>query len=56
MGVLIWAAMDQFGISRGEMAELFLGTLVAAAVIIVSAALIALLWVGLRRLLHRNDE
>jgi hypothetical protein len=56
MGVLIWAAMDQFGISRGEMTQLFVGTLVAAGVTIVLAGLMALLWVGLRKLLRRDEE
>ena len=56
MGLLIWTAMDQFGISRGEMAQLFLGTLLAAAIVIAMAALLVLVWAGLRKLLHRNDK
>ena len=56
MAALIWVAMDQFGISRQEMTELFLGTLVAALVIILCAGAITLLWVGLRKLLRRDEE
>ena len=56
MAVLIWAAMDQFGISRGDMAQLFFGTLVAAAMIIACAGLMVLFWVGLRKLLQRDEE
>ena len=56
MAALIWVAMDQFGISRKEMTELFLGTLVAALVIILCAGAITLLWVGLRKLLRRDEE
>ncbi|MEH6636983.1 MAG: hypothetical protein V7700_15780 [Halioglobus sp.] len=56
MAALIWVAMDQFGISRQEMTELFLGTVVAALVIILCAGAITLLWVGLRKLLRRDEE
>ena len=56
MAALIWVAMDQFGITRQEMTELFLGTVVAALVIILCAGAITLLWVGLRKLLRRDEE
>ena len=51
MATLLWAAIDQFGLSYEEMAELFLATLLAVGAVIVLAALVALLWIGLRRLL-----
>ena len=56
MAALIWVAMDQFGISRQEMTELFLGTVLAALLIIICAGAITLLWMGLRKLLHREDK
>jgi hypothetical protein len=56
MAALVWAAMDQFGISRREMGELFLGTVVVVALIIGAAGLVAALWMGLRRLRSRSGE
>jgi len=55
LGVMIWAAVDQFGISTREMAELFLGTLWIVAGTIVTAALGTGLWIGLRKWLHRGE-
>ena len=54
LGVMIWAAVDQFGISQREMAELFFSTLWIVAGTIVAAALFAGLWVGLRKWMHRG--
>ena len=54
LGVMVWAAVDQFGISQQEIIELFLGTLWIVAGTIVAAALFAGLWVGLRRFLQRG--
>ncbi len=51
MATLLWAAIDQFGLSYEEMAELFIATLLVVGAVIVLAALVALLWIGLRRLL-----
>ena len=51
LAALVWVAVDQFGISRREISELFLGTVLVVGVVIVVAALMALLWIGLRRLL-----
>ena len=56
MASLIWVAMDQFGISRQEMTELFLGTVLVAVLVIVCAAVITLLWVGLRKLLRGDQD
>jgi len=56
MAALIWAAMDQFGISRGEMTALFMGTLLVMGAIIACAGLMACIWVGLRKLLRGKRE
>lgn len=56
MGVLIWAAIDQFELSPQEMTELFLGTLWVMGGTIVLAAVFATLWIGLRRLLRSRDK
>jgi hypothetical protein len=50
LAVMVWTAVDQFGISQREMTELLLGTLWIAGGIIVLAALCATLWIGLRKL------
>ncbi len=55
LGVLIWAAIDQFGISHVEMANLFLGTVLIAGGTIGLAAVCAVLWIGLRNLLRGGD-
>ncbi len=51
LATLLWAAVDQFGLSYEEMAELFIATLLVVGGVIVLAALVALVWVGLRRVL-----
>ena len=51
MATLLWAAIDQFGLSYEEMAELFITTVLVVGAVIALAALVALLWIGLRRLL-----
>jgi len=56
LGVLVWAAVDQFGIPVEKMAELFLGTLWVAGGIIIVAALLVVVLVGLRKLLQRSDS
>lgn len=56
MGALVWVAMEQFGISRQEMTGLFIGTLLVAALVIAGAAIVALLWIALRKLLRRNSQ
>ena len=55
MASLIWVAMDQFGISQQEMTGLFLGTVLVTVGVIVFAALVALLWIGIRKLLRRES-
>ena len=54
MAALVWVAMEQFGISRQEMTGLFLGTVLVAAAVIASAAVMAGLWITLRKLLRRD--
>lgn len=54
MAALVWVAMEQFGISRQEMTGLFLGTVLVAAAVIASAAVMAVLWITLRKVLRRD--
>lgn len=56
MAALIWVAVQQFGISRQEITQLFLGTVLVALLVIAGAALMTVLWVGLRRLLRRSRD
>ena len=56
MASLIWVAIEQFGISEREMTELFMGTVVIAVLAIFCAAIIAMLWIGLRKLLRRDED
>ena len=51
MAALVWAAVDQFGIAWEEMLDLFLVTLVVIGIVILAAALFALVWIGVRKLL-----
>ena len=50
LAALVWAAVDQFGISWEEMLDLFLVTLAAIGIVILAAALFALIWIGVRNL------
>jgi len=54
MAALVWAAVDQFDISRGEVTGLLLSTLLAALVIIAMAGVFAAVWVGIRRVLRKD--
>jgi hypothetical protein len=54
LATLIWAAVDQFGVSRQELQELMLGTVLATLLVIVAAAVAVLAWVGLRKLFRRE--
>ncbi|MDX1732850.1 MAG: hypothetical protein R3228_00720 [Halioglobus sp.] len=56
MATLVWAAVDQFGLSWQDMYELFLFTLSVVGVVIVVAALTAAAWVALRHLASRGDR
>ncbi|MGB1141531.1 MAG: hypothetical protein ACPG1A_11570 [Halioglobus sp.] len=50
MGALVWVVIDQFNLDPQEMFELFLTVLLASGVMMLLAALVALLWIGIRRL------
>ena len=48
--------LDQFGISRSEIGELLMGTLLAVAAVIVASGVAVLLWMALRRLFSRSGD
>ena len=50
MAALLWAAVDQFGISWEEMLDLLLATLAVIGVVIIAAGLFVMAWIGLRKL------
>ena len=54
MACLLWAAVDQFGVPWTEILDLMLATLLLAGMIILFAALVVGLWVGLRRVFRRD--
>ncbi len=54
MAALVWVAMDQFGISRREISELFMTTLVVVGLVISAAGIMVVLWMVLRKLLRRD--
>ena len=56
MAALVWVAVRQFGISRAEMSELLLGTVLAIGIVIVLAGLAVALWMGLRKLFGRGGN
>lgn len=56
MAALVWSAVDQFGIPWEDMLELLWTTVVVTATVIVAAGLGAALWMGLRRLLRRDED
>lgn len=53
MAALVWAAVDQFGISWEEILQLFLGTLIVVGLVILVAGVFVGLWIGVRKLLRR---
>jgi len=53
MSSLIWAAIDQFGISPQVMLDLFIATAIGAGGIILAAAIVVALIVGVRKLSAR---
>ena len=56
LGCLVWVAVDQFGVSRSEVSEMFLGALLVMVLVIAAAALVVFMWMGLRKLLRRNSD
>ena len=55
MAALVWAAVDQFGIPWEDMLDLMLVTLAVISIVIVAAAVAFALWLGLSRLLRKDD-
>ncbi len=55
LGVLVWAAVEQFDVPIEEVQSLLLGTVLAVLLVIAAAGLFVLLWMGARRLLRRDD-
>ena len=56
LGVLVWSAIEQFGIAWQQMVDLLMGTLMVAGGVIVLAALCVMIWIGVRHLLRGGDE
>jgi hypothetical protein len=54
LGSLVWVASDQFGIPWENIGWMLVYTLVAALGLIIFAALVVAIGLGLRRLLRRN--
>ncbi|KAA1188116.1 hypothetical protein F0M18_18930 [Pseudohalioglobus sediminis] len=54
MAALLWAAVDQFGISTEEIGRLLLATLAVVGLVIAAAAVCVGLWIGLRHLLRKK--
>jgi len=55
MSSLIWAAIDQFGISPQVMWDLFLATAIGAGGIILAAAIVVAIGAGLKKLAGRKQ-
>ena len=54
LGSLVWAAHDQFGIPPENIGWMLVYTIAAVFSIIVLAATVVALWLGLRKLLGRS--
>lgn len=55
LGVLVWAAVEQFDVPIEEVRTLLLGTVLAVLLVIAAAGIFVLLWMGARRVLRRDD-
>jgi hypothetical protein len=55
LGVLVWAAVEQFDVPIEEVRTLLLGTVLAVLLVIAAAGIFVLLWMGARRGLRRDD-
>lgn len=55
LGVLVWVMLDQFDVPRQDVQALIMGALSLVAITILVAALVAGLWVALRKWLRRGD-
>lgn len=56
LGVLVWVTLDQFDVPLKDAMALVLGTVSVVAVTIVFAALVAGLWIALRKWMGRGDS
>jgi hypothetical protein len=56
LGVLVWVVFDQFDVPQRDIMALVLGSLTLAAVTIVSAAVVAGLWIAVRKWKGRDDK
>jgi len=56
MAALVWAAVDQFGLSWREMSDLFLAILALTGAVIILAAITVMLWVGVRRVVRGKRD
>lgn len=56
MAVLLWAAIDQFGVAPQDLWRLFIGALLGAAIVVFAAGAVFLVWLVLRRVLGRFTE
>lgn len=54
LAALVWMAMDQFGIAGEEMLDLLLVSALVVGLVIIVAACVAGLWIGLRKLLGKR--
>ncbi len=53
---MLWLALDRFGADPDEIRQFMLGSLLLAGGLVLAAALAVAAWVGVRKLLHRNDS
>jgi preprotein translocase subunit SecE len=54
LAALLWVAVDQFGISAGEIKQLLLTSLLVLLLVVAAAAAAAALWMLLRKLFGRR--
>lgn len=55
MGALAWGAMDQFDLSASEMGESLGVALLLITVLAICGALLAGIWIAVRKLFGRKD-
>jgi membrane protein DedA with SNARE-associated domain len=56
LAILLWTAVDQFGVAPETVAELALGSAIGVLLVILAAGVFVALWLGLRRLLRRRRD
>ncbi len=55
LGALVWVMLDQFDVPREDVQVLILGSMSLVAAAILGAAVVAGLWIALRKWLGRGD-